>query len=42
MEVLAEEFGCKVGSLPSTSTYLGLPLGARYNSDGLRSTSGKG
>ena len=30
MELLATEFGCKVGRLPST--YLGLPLGARYKS----------
>ena len=30
MELLAVEFGCKVGRLPST--YLGLPLVARYKS----------
>ena len=30
VEMLAAELGCKVGRLPST--YLGLPLGARYKS----------
>ena len=45
VEFLAEELECKVGNLPST--YLGLPLGARYNFQrvlgmGLRSNSGKG
>ena len=30
VELLAANLGCKVGSLPTT--YLGLPLGAHYNS----------
>ena len=30
VEILADELGCKVGCLPST--YLGLPLGARFRS----------
>ena len=29
-ENLAQELGCKVGSLPTT--YMGLPLGAKHNS----------
>ena len=32
VEALAPKLGCKVGSLPTT--YLGLPLGARYTSVG--------